>query len=168
MLLAGDLLRFPEYPSITEMSLPPINLISCKTHPFSGLYRTKGHSISEQYDYSKAVLPPFFTGYACALGLKGWPRKTAPKNRFLDHDKFLTSASFFATMKYEEFAEVAELADAVDSKSTALKSVPVRVRPSAPRKSLPLFWGFFYALFWSYYRQTEIPLMLTHQKPGFL
>ena len=80
MLLAGDLLRFPEYPSITEMSLPPINLISCKTHPFSGLYRTKGHSISEQYDYSKAVLPPFFKEYACDLGLKGGllkpPRKT--------------------------------------------------------------------------------------------
>jgi NTP pyrophosphatase (non-canonical NTP hydrolase) len=33
----------------------------------------------------------------------------------------------------EIFAEVAELADAVDSKSTAVKSVPVRVRPSAPK-----------------------------------
>ena len=36
-------------------------------------------------------------------------------------------------------AGVMELVDVVDSKSTAGDSVPVRVRPPAPRKSEPLF-----------------------------
>ncbi len=34
-----------------------------------------------------------------------------------------------------EYAEVAELADALDSKSSVVPYVPVRVRPSAPVKS---------------------------------
>jgi hypothetical protein len=51
----------------------------------------------------------------------------------------LTAAQFLDKIIYAPHAEVAELADAVDSKSTALKSVPVRVRPSAPSfKALPV------------------------------
>ena len=56
------------------------------------------------------------------------------------HVEFITLVD---TVKYNVYAGVMELADVVDSKSTAGDSVPVRVRPPAPFERDLLFEHFY-------------------------
>lgn len=47
------------------------------------------------------------------------------------------------SINFADDALVAELVDAADLKSVVRKDVPVRFRPSAPNKTLPLRRGFY-------------------------
>ena len=51
---------------------------------------------------------------------------------------FLFAFKFFYGITKKDFALVAELVDAADLKSVARKGVPVRFRPSAPLRKLPV------------------------------